>query len=440
MDLIMRFLDFYFWKASLAPRERCIPTAVAYGPCHVCVCGVDGVYYCRAHACEEVSEECDPYRTYREEAAFCTCSQYGHWISNNCREKFRSMIPNQILPFQKVKTNIKCTPNSTYLLDSTSIRRFVHEELPEIPEGAPCFPGKIYRKECNTCRCTSANSLICTKMSCLSKKDMDRVKETVKQQKKIEKQKKEEKERIKIKAEKAKMQSRWVQELPEGECVPGKLYEKDCRGCYCYQNKTALCVKQKNTCDKNFYPESADAIRPILSEKDFYALPSLPHIAAKCVPGKAYRVDCNSCVCLINHSLMCDLAMCLSYEDMLRTEAERSLDKNCTKGKKVESPDECVKCSCSKDGKTKCEVVPGCQPGEEARRRIHGGNDKKKPKLALHFNDKDKCVGGTIYKLHCNRCFCQQDGTMRCTQKTCLTYAQALMIQKHRLYLQRHNL
>ncbi|XP_063833925.1 uncharacterized protein LOC135083090 [Ostrinia nubilalis] len=622
----------------LVARERCVPTAAALGACHVCVCRADGVYYCRARACKEANvtidtiqpgkRECFPNHSYREDALFCSCSEDGLWVSHNCRQKFGTITPNSIHPRHKLKTNIKCTPNSLYLLDcnvcecgpngviemslctnrkchrgrkveacsygdvlrindeicfcsdinlyidrlclkveDTAVQeinrtdleriidigkswtrtneihltacvpgsvliydcnrcfctaaevwgctmkgclapkilrsdnkkndfyslptlknekekcepgqqyrikcnscicskknrpicttmlcmedivvdkkaleaayregpnfnpsRSIHGELPPLPDG-DCEAGKMYKKDCNTCRCGMNNSVICTKMSCLTKKDMDRVKQMVVKQKLKEKE--EEKKNSNNKIRKVRI----VAEAPIRDCVPGKMYQRNCRGCYCDYNKNIVCVREAKFCSRNYYPDSPDDMRPKLSRAELDALPTLGHISEKCTPGKAYKVDCNSCVCMINYSLMCDKMLCLSYDDMHRLKAEKASNKNCTKGAPVKPPGECIQCSCSDQGKVICQEIHGCLSEDD--KKIYDKLDKKKPKVALTMSTKEKCVAGAIYKRHCNRCYCQPGGSMRCTQKTCLNYAQSLKIQKQRLYLQRHGL
>lgn len=93
---------------------------------------------------------------------------------------------------------------------------------------------------CNTCRCEAGNHLQCTKMACLPDDGLDKIKH-----KELKGDPKKGDKDMKDKEPKTSK----FPELPAGECVPGKLYQKECYGCYCQHDKVVACSKKKNVCE-----------------------------------------------------------------------------------------------------------------------------------------------------------------------------------------------
>lgn len=301
-------------------------------------------------------------------------------------------------------------------------------QLPEIKDGEKCVPNKLYRMECNTCKCGLANTLLCTKKACLDKEAVNRVM--------TQHQKAKESANENARRSRASVYPR----LPSGKCVPGKIYQKSCYLCFCNDEHIVICSSQ-NKClnavsEKRLYAVEPSDVRSEFTSNEIISLPRLLNGASRCESGKSYKVDCNVCLCKADRNLLCGKTLCLSQEDMNRIDAEKKSGLPCKKDADIEKKP-CLKCTCAR-GLSKCEAVHGCEPTGE--RRLHGPQMKYKPRLTLDLKNDEKCFPSTIYKDNCNKCYCQQDGSLRCTQKTCLNYVQSLKLKKHRLFLEKHGL
>ncbi|XP_068625244.1 uncharacterized protein [Battus philenor] len=155
----------------------------------------------------------------------------------------------------------------------------------------------------------------------------------------------------------------------------------------------------------------------------------LPNTAAKCEPGKLYLVDCNTCLCLDNGNLFCEKLLCLNQDEENTAKAKKWSGSPCKKGDDTLST-RCIRCSCV-NGATKCYPVLGCVMPKV--QKLHG-NSK------IRLNLEEDCEPGAIYKIDCNKCYCQSDLSLRCTQKSCLNYRQALKLVKQRTFLEKHGL
>ncbi|XP_026750636.3 uncharacterized protein LOC113511218 [Galleria mellonella] len=314
---------------------------------------------------------------------------------------------------------------------SSNISHWSHKsDLPRIQNGQSCVPGKLYRMDCNTCRCGEENSLLCTKMACLTDEDID----AIFHESKPSSLQEEKKDNILRKRMKSDLK---YPDVPSKKCVPGKLYKKGCRKCFCDQSGTARCANRiQCNDDRSILMLTPEDVRPRFEKEELNSLSLLPNTATRCEPGKAYKVDCNFCLCLINRNLLCSKMLCLSFNDTYRIKALKYTGKPCEENETTEN--ECIKCSCITK-LTRCKEIPDCIPN--AMRTPHGEHGKKKPKLMLSLKkDNDKCIPFSVYNDDCNKCYCQDDSTLRCTQKICLNYVQFLKLKKRRLYLEKHGL
>ncbi|XP_011299420.1 pacifastin-like protease inhibitor cvp4 [Fopius arisanus] len=91
--------------------------------------------------------KCTPGVVYKNDCNTCKCTadRMGECTLKYCGEsrKMRSATKSPIL---------------------SSVNRF--EDLPNLPLDGPCEAGRIYKFECNTCRCTSDLRHACTDMAC----------------------------------------------------------------------------------------------------------------------------------------------------------------------------------------------------------------------------------------------------------------------------------
>ncbi|XP_063388008.1 pacifastin-like protease inhibitor cvp4 [Cydia fagiglandana] len=286
-----------------------------------------------------------------------------------------------------VASAIEATLSDRYL---NGTRRF-----PEIKPGQKCVKGQIYRMDCNTCHCGERNTLLCTKMGCLLKTDGRRAEQT--------------------------------------GCIPGKLYKKDCQKCFCTDKGKVKCsMKDCKLADKPYI--NPEHIKPHTAA-EFYRLPPLPHTGTACRPGVTYRIDCNTCFCLESANLMCQHLLCPSYDDVYKLKAKEMTGKPCEANS---TTSDCLECEC-KAGKYKCEPKPNCRH-TDGRRQLHGEYPSKHDRNFIDPDRmKEKCEPGMVYKVHCNKCYCQDDGSLRCTQKTCLNHAEVEKLKKLRLKLDKED-
>ncbi|RVE50762.1 hypothetical protein evm_004511 [Chilo suppressalis] len=262
------------------------------------------------------------------------------------------------------------------------------DDITEIKDGQSCVPGKVYKLECNTCECGSNNELICTKVACLKNRAITKLAGNLKSRKAIN----------------AGDIGKSVQlpTLPKNKkCTPGKVYQDGCDTCVCNSERVPMCAKKgcrsKLSVLKNSSMLKLSDVRPEVTEDEAKKLTKLPNFASRCEPGKTFRVDCNYCVCLYNHILVCDTTLCLSVEDMNRIQAKKSSGKPCKNDNDIKKST-CVKCSCVK-AKSECKPVSDCIPESIIEsRRIHGKLDKHNPSVALHLEKKETCIPGAVYK------------------------------------------
>ncbi|XP_026728402.1 uncharacterized protein LOC113494311 isoform X2 [Trichoplusia ni] len=324
--------------------------------------------------------------------------------------------------------------------------------LPEISYGMKCVYGKTYKMDCNTCRCGHRNTLMCTKVACLGPMNS----EVIVGEKAVARsgqargegaadgvERKRRRRKIKRRGNRKTLRTDegMYPRLPIGSsCIPGRFYQEKCKRCYCKTDRTPTCSILDACKEMNSNPVSKpEDVRPPIKDKEFKSLQSLPHSASPCVPGNTYKVDCNACVCDDLQNLVCDKMLCISFADMHRTEAMKrsGLPCNTNNGQENEAiQSKCVKCVCNVT--TFCEAIDDCITDAEKAMRTYSAR-RNGSRLTFDFN-KQKCVPNHIYKDNCNKCYCQPDLTLRCTQKTCLNYNQATALQQQQQYLQEHGL
>lgn len=314
---------------------------------------------------------------------------------------------------------IKLTTADNALSNATQVK---YQDIPELNDDESCVPGHVYRKECNLCKC-SKTGLICTKMLCLDyNKSINSKKEkTLRGGKKEEESKGEH-----------------IEKPPKEECKPGTIYKKALKRCFCDNNKVLICTlieklySNQNNANSQIY--NLEDIRPPFKRTEVAKLPRLQDRIGNCIPGKAYKVNCNICVCLKTHDLICDKKLCLSLEVTHRMAAEHISGKPCT-SRIVHEDKECIKCKCV-DNKQTCQEIPGCITKTE-KEQVPRENGEVR---AAFDQVEEQCVPWKVYKQDCNDCICQYDKTLRCTQRRCLTYSLYKSLEKQRLYLLKHGL
>lgn len=123
-----------------------------------------------------------------------------------------------------------------------------------MPKDGKCTPGKSYRLDCNTCVCNPKGEIsACTLIACPHHAD-DQTSDD-------------------------------LPELPEdGTCTPGKSYKQDCNTCMCGADGQPACTY------KLCHPSKRSANQ--------HGQPALPVPQdGSCIPGRTYKLDCNTCTC-----------------------------------------------------------------------------------------------------------------------------------------------
>ncbi|XP_064075077.1 uncharacterized protein LOC113391517 [Vanessa tameamea] len=330
--------------------------------------------------------ECQPHMTYRFEDIICTCNFEGKWMSHNCRETFQYLRPDGVTAKDTLRSNM-----------SAKYYQVKHNELPEIQKGQSCVPGKQYKMSCNTCRCGDNDTLLCTKMACLERTILKGVGDVRKYDRLKIKTKRYNKSNKKPEKEMIKKNKNSLPQLPEGDCVPDRVNDEE--------------IAQIET-------------------RSAIDIPQLPHMGTECEPGKVYRVSCNLCFCSQGHNLLCTMKYCLNVNDYAEIHAHKLTGQPCTE----DYNELCSKCKCV-NNQSECNAIDRCTPSEKQTL----SSTRAKIKLTLDVK-KDACEPLASYKIHCNDCYCQSDGTLRCTQKVCLNYSQTKKLQERETYLEKHGL
>nr|XP_021198068.2 uncharacterized protein LOC110381956 isoform X1 [Helicoverpa armigera] len=322
-------------------------------------------------------------------------------------------------------------------------------DLPEIKHGMKCVYGKKYRMDCNTCHCGHRNSLLCTKIACIESgktkndgeiseeepNDAEKNREGIEKRKRLRRIVRRENKRY------LRTDSPAFPPLPPSrKCFAGRLYQEDCKRCFCKANRVPACSAH-NACIQPKLPRELvpEDLRPPVKDSEFRDLPVLPHTASPCAPGTTYKVDCNVCLCNEYQNLLCDKLLCVSFADIHRAEAVKKSGLPCNANDNAENSvlqSKCVQCSCN--GTTFCEAKGDCVAETEVMMRTYNSR-RNGSRLTFDLN-KEKCIPNHIYKDDCNKCYCQEDETLRCTQKICLNYNQALEMEKEHKYLEEHGL
>ncbi|XP_047506281.1 uncharacterized protein LOC125050454 [Pieris napi] len=310
-----------------------------------------------------------------------------------------------------------------YFISSTqsllsNLKDFSNYHLPEIHDGQSCIIGHLYKAGCNTCRCGFNNVLMCTKMACLEQR-------FIKSLKKRHWRSTNTNDTIERSGLHGSLKK--LVKINPGSCsTPGKIVKKLCQTCFCTYLKREICT---DTCRDTIRLNSKTKLKKFpFKHQDIEEFRALNSLSDKCEPGRMYRIDCNGCLCQESNNLVCEENLCLSKKGLIKMEAKKLSGKKCHQNESYG----CVQCNCV-DRITVCKGIPQCEEREKLT-----GHAVKMP-LALN-PDEEKCVPGTMYTVQCNQCYCQLDSTLRCTQKTCLNYAQAMKLEKQRLHLEKHGL
>ncbi|XP_049880371.1 uncharacterized protein LOC126376861 isoform X2 [Pectinophora gossypiella] len=418
--------------------------------CNVCLCksGILDEASCTNRTCLEGSkvDDCKYGQVLRLDGELCTCSELGFYIDKLCI---------------KVKgVNTKIEQKDLAIL-THEVKGMKENKRTLKDKNLKCEPNSIFNVDCNKCWCSEdGKDMKCTAKLCspeILKQTMfqgDKKKtiklNTIQTGNDFEmRAKNDELEKIKLHAHKL-----GLFEEDEGDedhdqdnsdykpikltdasgrfpllnlkvkCTPGRIYTKGCQRCFCCNQKKPRCTNKPCKAMSKKVKVPSD-VTPSISGLDFARMASLPHEAAKCTPGKSYKVRCNRCICLANGNLLCENKLCASIAEINANTAWRYNGNTCKSDEDPPHPGDCITCKCEKK-EFKCNPRPKCIP-----RKFNSASILKNVKH-LEINSTMDCVPHMVYKQACNDCYCQADHSLRCTRKGCLSYTQVKKLDEVR--------
>jgi len=192
----------------------------------------------------------------------------------------------------------------------------------------------------------------------------------------------------------------------EQECVGGETKKVGCNTCICagetwictemacLESKELALVERRKTCVQ------AGNVRKCFERRN-------NEIVEKCSPGRAYKIDCNLCLC-DGGEWLCTLKHCPSSSSSssnLKALQKRESPPAC-KNEEVQIKD-CNTCVCI-DGEWMC-TFRMCH--KIVKREIEGKVEKEKEERGL-------CASGEAKRKDCNVCVCV-NGEFMCTLRMC---------------------
>uniref|UniRef100_A0A336LYS6 CSON010969 protein n=1 Tax=Culicoides sonorensis TaxID=179676 RepID=A0A336LYS6_CULSO len=325
-------------------NQVCVPNEVKMEDCNRCKCAPNGVgWFCTRKACPV------PVSTETKEVA--PAEQTQESPSMEC-------VPGTTF---KRECNT-CTCTSTGLAAcprKNCVQRPIEEGHIVEKRSSPaleCEPGTTFKRDCNNCQCTSSGKAVCTKKKCVHFTD----------------------------------QTKPVAKRSAGECEPGTTFKKDCNNCHCTDTGLAICTKKK--C-KNV----KDLPKPVSKRS-----------TGECEPGTTFKKDCNNCHCTDTGLAICTKKKCINVKDLPKPVSKRSVgEKECEPGTTFKR--DCNDCHCTETGLAVCTKM-GCVnflPPTETTEELPA--------------PEKECEPGTRFKQDCNSCICTETGFAVCTQMGCLS-------------------
>ncbi|RVE50761.1 hypothetical protein evm_004510 [Chilo suppressalis] len=294
---------------SLKIQKKCVPTTVVRGPCHACVCDVEGVYQCKEQSCSQDSHkydsntstkrmECVPNLMFRENNLICTCTHKGFWKAKECRKIFNHIREEKKFTVSLNKIDRTCKSNSLYLIGCNICRCSKRGMIEEASctsrpctkrhKVKPCSFGDILRTKDELCSCSNIN--VYTDHLCL--KVDDRKKQIISET------------ALESIISVGDASSR-IQDIYDKKCIPKTVLNIDCNRCVCTEKKTLACT------ERGCVNPSKAIMRLKESYSTFFSLPVLKSEDDKCTPGQKYRFDCNTCTCSSDAVPICTTMFCL---------------------------------------------------------------------------------------------------------------------------------
>ncbi|XP_037081902.1 SCO-spondin-like isoform X2 [Pollicipes pollicipes] len=242
----------------------CLPGSVYKADCNTCVCGDNGVAGCTLKLCSKDESGCPHGKEFIDECGNdCNC------VDN----KFYGCTRKACKAGQTSQKPMSC--NGTDNLPERSKRRvFCHDKIVKVQnEDAKCLPGALFKMECNNCVCSDNGVAGCTLKLC----------------------------------------------LPEQKgCAHGPEFIDECgNDCRCVDNKFYGCTfkacREGQMSQKPMSCKGSDGL-PNRSRRRVFCHENIVKVQdtdAKCLPGAAFKNECNSCVCSDTGVAGCTLKLCI---------------------------------------------------------------------------------------------------------------------------------
>lgn len=285
-----------------------MPTATVRGPCHDCVCSVEGVFHCKRRKCTPVdinakrpTEDCQANYFYREDTTFCTCSEEGMWKSDECQQRFRFLQQETSLLHYKLRTSVTCQAGMLYAVDCNICRcdstGFINVTACTNRHCIPghkadsCQIGDILRTREEICACSDINFYIDRLCVPVQDRPIQKVSQSAL-----------------TKLVEVGGSWRRVNDLLSNKCDTQVIYSIDCNKCVCSEEHL-VCTTKICTLRKKIALRNEKSGRQEIEK--FMTLPELRNPKQSCIPGKIYRYQCNTCYCTEEGHPSCATMMCL---------------------------------------------------------------------------------------------------------------------------------
>ncbi|XP_039747122.1 uncharacterized protein LOC120624555 [Pararge aegeria] len=469
-------IEMYSHNKPLAQKiwsDRCVKNSVVLNDCNWCRCNAKQKYECKARVCEEIDMfghfkdaiheidvgmeghgswrtkplACTPGVHYLRRGILCVCDEYGNWPNPVCRDLLQVLHSVELIEQIRLSQNESCTPTKLYLVGcnvcfcpslgylnpTMCTKKECQEDDPILETNrtavltvsqkndndteevlevyATCDPKYKYILGCRNCECLSNNRLICGNCSNAEVRNSNSLSERTKP-KRINKPGKLNKP--------VKLQSN---SICHGK-KPLRVFKIGCNFCHCGKKLKMFCTIRK--CINR--TEKLQSMFEVNKEPTEHNLKQVvePPDDVSCVPGTAFKRDCNICECskLVNgiKHITCTRIMCNSYKPLKNWDHSKVIDgqkKNCVPGTFYQ--ENCMVCHCYIKDKIKREV---CRLNEKC---VDDSPQRLTGKMTLEgiiLQDVNSlygfCEPMRKYRNDCNICRCLADGkTVECDSRIC---------------------
>ena len=181
---------------------------------------------------------------------------------------------------------------------------------------------------------------------------------------------------------------------PVLHCVPLEKFKRYCNDCVCNEDGSNSTCTEK-ACDMEV--EAGFSSRPV----------------QKCTPHVTFQEDCNSCTCNAEGTFnICSTKKCGDEAEKKDEVTTPKSDEKCQPNETYKK--DCNTCVCNVDGNMAMCTALDCGKSDDVKEE-----DKKDESSPPAF----RCKALEVFKMDCNTCVCNQDGTnAACTEIGCVHY------------------